>query len=65
MKKVWLPVYKCERCGAEITAIGPRYNDYGMSQFPCVDAPLIIAHTCKVGVVSIARLIGLNREGKK
>jgi len=60
-KTVWVPVYKCERCGVEITTVEPRYNDYGMSQFPDVDAPLVIAHKCKSGVVGRARLVGLNK----
>lgn len=63
--KVWVPVYKCERCGAEIMADTPKYNDYGASCFPNVKAPESISHRCARSRIGVARLVGLNVVPRK
>jgi len=59
---VWVCVYKCSMCGKTLEAEYPRYNDYGASQFPDVDAPTEVQHKCNASTErGIAELVGLRR----
>ena len=59
MKTYWVPVYECRQCGKSIENHDCKYNVYGMTQFPDVDAPESMAHKCNPGYLGLAVLVGL------
>lgn len=61
MKTHWVSVYKCKWCGTEIEG-ADRYNDYGKTQFPNVDAPREIAHQCTLDCTGRAVFVGLRKK---
>jgi hypothetical protein len=63
--EMWIPIYKCKLCGREVENTEPAYNHFGMTQFPKVNAPDVIAHKCKRGTVGLAELIGLHKVPNK